>query len=241
MSKLHVPMVDREHAPTASHDHVRTAARHKDSKTTKSTRKTLFGVVASCRRGSCVSRRLCVAAFASLLASGACVTTTGEPVVQRPPLDVPPAPPRIITPLPLPEPPPVEIPPEDTGTVAKPPAPSKPRPPATNKPEAKPVEPPPVEPPPVPPVPTAPPPTLSTPPQGDANALTRQIRDSIERTRRALEKIDYGTQSRERKKAYDDAKLFATQAEEAIKETNLVFAKELADKAERLAKELQSR
>lgn len=227
MSKLHVPTVDREHAPTSSHDHVRTAARH-----------SALGALCGPRA---VSRRLGYLT-ALVILCGACVTTTGEPVVQRPPLDVPPAPPRIITPLPLPEPPPVEIPPEDTETVAKPPAPSKPRPPATNKPEAKPVEPPPVEPPPVPaPVPTAPPPTLSTPPQGDANALTRQIRDSIERTRRALEKIDYGTQSRERKKAYDDAKLFATQAEEAIKETNLVFAKELADKAERLAKELQSR
>ena len=44
-----------------------------------------------------------------------------------------------------------------------------------------------------------------------------------------------------RKKAYNDAKLFATQAEEAINAANLVFAKELADKAERLAKELQGR
>ena len=189
-----------------------------------------------------VGRRLGVAAFAAILASGACVTTTGEPVVQRPPLEVPPAPPRVITPLPLPEPPPVEMPPEETGAATKPPAPARPRPQANNKPEAKPPEPPPVEPPPVtPPPPTPPAPTLSTPPQGDANAVSRQIRDSVERTRRALDKIDYQTQTRDRKKAYDDAKLFATQAEEAINAANLVFAKELADKAERLAKELQGR
>ena len=92
-----------------------------------------------------------------------------------------------------------------------------------------------------PPPPTPPPPTLSTPPQGDANAVSRQIRDSVEQTRRALDKIDYQPLTRDRKKAYDDAKLFATQAEEAINAANLVFAKELADKAERLAKELQGR
>ena len=185
--------------------------------------------------GSCTSTAL-------VMLCGACVTTTGEPVIQRPPLEVPPAPPRVITPLPLPEPPPVEMPPEETGATTKPPAPPRPRPQANNKPEAKPPEPPPVEPPPVtPPPPTPPPPTLSTPPQGDANAVSRQIRDSVERTRRALDKIDYQPLTRERKKAYDDAKLFATQAEEAINAANLVFAKELADKAERLAKELQGR
>ena len=94
---------------------------------------------------------------------------------------------------------------------------------------------------PPPPPATPPAPTLTTPPQGDANAVSRQIRDSIERTRRALEKVDYGPLPDVRKKAYDDAKLFALQAEEAIKVNNLVFARELADKAERLAKELQGR
>ena len=35
--------------------------------------------------------------------------------------------------------------------------------------------------------------------------------------------------------------MFATQAEEAVKTNNLMFAKELADKAERFVKELQGR
>lgn len=216
---------------------------HDDHEDTRGTTKTLVGVVSSCRRAS---RRLGVAAFVAIVASSACVTTTGETVVSRPPLEVPPAPPRVITPLPLPEPPPVEEPVEDPA-VAKPPTPPKPKPAPNNSkpPDAK-QEPPPIEPvPPVvppPPAPTGPqPPTLSTPPQGDANALSRQIRDNIERTRRTLEKINYGPLSYDRKKAYDDAKLFATQAEDALKVSNLVFAKELADKAERLAKELQGR
>src|SRR5688572_11518731 len=169
-----------------------------------------------------------VAAFFVIVASSACVTTSGETVVSRPPLEVPPAPPRVITPLPLPEPPPVEEPAEDPA-AAKPPAPPKPKPaPNNTKPDPKqepPIDPVPVVPP--PPAPTGPPaPTLSTPPQGDANALSRQIRDNIERTRRTLENINYGPLSNDRKKAYDDAKLFATQAEDALKVSNLVFAKE---------------
>jgi hypothetical protein len=67
------------------------------------------------------------------------------------------------------------------------------------------------------------------------------VSDVIERTRRTLNSIDYGTLSNARKKAYDDAKLFAQQAEDALKTNNVVFAKELAEKAERLAKELQGR
>ena len=205
----------------------------------------LLSVVSSRRCAPRASRRLGVAALVAIVASSACVTTTGETVVSRPALEVPPAPPRVITPLPLPEPPPVEEPVEDPAVV-KPPTPPKPKPaPNNSKPADPKQEPPPIEPvPPVapPPAPTGPPPpTLSTPPQGDANALSRQIRDNIERTRRTLDKINYGPLSNDRKKAYDDAKLFATQAEDALKVSNLVFAKELADKAERLAKELQGR
>ena len=69
----------------------------------------------------------------------------------------------------------------------------------------------------------------------------QQVRDTIARTRAVLEKIDYGPLSETRKKQYDDAKLFANQAEQELKSSNLVAAKELADKAERLAKELQGR
>ena len=173
----------------------------------------------------------------------ACATTNGQTKVDpRPPLDVPPAPPRVIAPLPVPEIPPTEPPVEDP-EAAKPATPAKPKPqPAAApkqdvKPETPPVE---TTPPPAPP-PTPPTPTLTTPPQGDANAVSRQIRDSIDRTRRILDKVNYGPLSNDRKKAYDDSKLFASQADDALKANNLVFAKELADKAERLAKELQGR
>jgi hypothetical protein len=173
----------------------------------------------------------------------ACVTTSGQTVVQRPPLDVPPAPPRVIAPLPVPEAPPVEEPPAEDPTGGKPIPPPKPKPPVTKPAETKPPETPLVDPIPAPVAPpvTPPAPTLSTPPPGDAGAVAKQVRDSIDRTRKALDGIDYRPLSNVRKKAYDDAKLFAGQADDALKATNLVFAKELADKAERLAKELQGR
>ena len=211
------------------------------------TRRSLFGLLKgcvepSCRRARRVSRRLAVSAFI-LAASTACVTTTAQTIVERPALDVPPPPPRVITPLPVPELPPQEQPAEDPN--AKPSNPPKPRPqPQANTAKNEKTEPPPVEatPPANPPAPVTPPvPTLSTPPQGDANAVLKQVQDTIFRSRKALEGIDYAKLSPVRRKAYDDSKLFAQQAEDALKANNLVFAKELADKAERLAKELQGR
>ena len=86
-----------------------------------------------------------------------------------------------------------------------------------------------------------PPPQLRTPETANSAQLAQQIREMVDRTRGILGKIDYGPLRNEHKKAYDDAKLFAGQAEDALKAKNLVFAKELADKAERLAKQLQDR
>ena len=232
MSKLNVPTVG-----FAVHDG------HDD---TKNTTRHFLSVVSSCRRALRASRRLTVGAFfggvvVALVASSACATTLREPVVERPALEVPPPPPRVIAPLPVPDLPQQEPPVEDPAET-KPATPPKPKPqPQPPKPEVKPDAPVDPLPTPVTPPPAPPPPTLSTPPQGDATAIARQIRDSIVRTRGALDKVNYGPLSNDRKKAYDDAKLFATQADDALKANNLVFAKELADKAERLAKELQGR
>jgi len=172
-----------------------------------------------------------------------CATTRAETPSERPALDVPIPPPRVITPLPAPEAPtpqPVaDLPPVGANT------PSRPRPPreketTTAKPsEQKPEDPKPVEPPPA--TPPTPVPQLRIPETGDTAQSAAQIKALVERTRTTLEGIDYRPLSDQRKKAYDDAKLFNTQADEALKVNNLVFAKELADKAERLAKELQGR
>ncbi len=173
------------------------------------------------------------------LSAAACATTRAETPRERPALDVPIPPPRVIAPLPPPDPPLPEPVSELPGSAA--PTPPRPRPsrPADttakpeNKPEEKPADP---NPPATPPVPQLRTPEVSNTPQAAA-----QIRETIERTKKTLETVDYRTLPQARQKAYDDAKLFYTQAEEALKNSNLLVAKELADKAERLAKELQGR
>jgi hypothetical protein len=172
----------------------------------------------------------------------ACATSRAETVRESPALDVPIPPPREITPLPAPQPPqprPVEdLPGASVNTPVRP-RPQREREtppvkPAEQKPEeTKPAEPPPTVTPPVP--------QLRIPETGNTAQSESQIRAIVERTRAILDKIDYQTLSDEGKKAYGDAKQFATQADEKLKVNNLVFAKELADKAERLAKELQGR
>ena len=173
-------------------------------------------------------------------AGTACATTRAEVPRERPALDVPIPPPRRITPLPSPEPLTVEPVGDLPGTNTPPPPRPRPqKPPDTAKPEPKPEEPKPPEQ--TPQTATALVPQLRTPPAGDPAQVTAQVRDTINRTRAMLDKIDYGPLSDTRKKQYDDAKLFASQAEEAVKGNNLVAAKEYAEKAERLAKELLGR
>jgi hypothetical protein len=177
------------------------------------------------------------------VSGAACITGRAATPAERPALEVPMPPSRTIPQLPPPESTPMPEPVEDLPSAAKPSSPVRnSRPPATRdaketqKPEPKPeTAPPPVDP--APPQPQTPP--LRMPSAGDTTAISRQVTDIIERTRRTLNGVDYGQLTAVRKKAYDDAKLFAQQAEDALKQSNLVFAKELADKAERLAKELQ--
>jgi len=192
------------------------------------------------RRGRWVGSWRLVLLALSLGLSAACVTSRAETIRERPALDVPIPPPREITPLPAPQPPPPapveDLPGSSVNTPARPrpqrepqAVPSKPE----QKLEEKPVEPPSVPPPPVP--------QLRIPETSNTAQSEAQIRSIVERTKAILDKIDYGAQSDARKKQYDDAKKFATGADEALKENNLVYAKDLADKAERLAKELQGR
>lgn len=174
--------------------------------------------------------------------SSACATTRAEAPHERPgpPLDVPLPPPRIIAPLPVPEPPPIQPVNNIPGASAPPPAKPRPTKPAENntaKPEQKPEEKPAETPPPTTPAPV---PQLSIP-EADQSKLAAETRAMIDRTRAALEKVDYGRLTEPGQKNYNDAKLFANQAEAALKANNFLEAKELAEKAERLAKAIQGR
>jgi hypothetical protein len=183
-----------------------------------------------------------IAIVVLLAAAGtACKTTRAATPVERPNLEVPPAPPRTIEPPPPLESPPAEpvgeLPVTTSGT------PTRPRPPrdqGTAKPETKP-ETQPETPPATPPAPPANPPQLRAP--GMASQETAgEIRAILDRANGILFKqIDYRALNKSQRASYDTAKRFAEEGEKELKSANYVLAKELAEKAERLAKELQRR
>lgn len=178
------------------------------------------------------------------MSGAACLTGRAQTPAERPALDVPDPPARVVAQVPPPEPATPTIDPvEDIPSGIKPSSPTRPNKPATSKdapkPEVKPDPPPPTEPPATPP--PAATPQIRMPETGDAGVASRQLRDLVERIRRSLGQINRARLPSLRQKAFDDAMMFVKQAEDALNAKNLVFAKELADKAERLAKELQGR
>jgi hypothetical protein len=96
-----------------------------------------------------------------------------------------------------------------------------------------------------PPAETAPPPTppaqLRTPQTADTSGAEKAVRTTIDTARGILNTVNFGPLSDVRKQAYNDVKLFLQQAEDALKQGNLVLAQKVANKAETLAKELAGR
>jgi hypothetical protein len=178
-----------------------------------------------------------------LLSTG-CATTRAQTPTQRPALEVPPVPPRVIEPVLPPEPatlePVNELP---TAPSSNPPRP-RPNPtrdkPSEVKPDAKTAETTPAE---ASQAPAAPPPQLvgplRTPRTADGAKAEQQVRDVIGRANNLLNRVDYQKLTPERQKAYNEAKQFVAGAEAAIKDARFDIALELAEKAETYAKELQ--
>jgi hypothetical protein len=207
-------------------------------------------------------RKLLIATALTGLAmlAGACASASSKPRVSEPALAIPPPPPRVvpITAEPIAEP--VSDLPGGTPVTSGTSAPragrgnreASPRPQGTDvKPDAKPGTPgapgaatttgetsPATEPPATPPAPTGPPPQLRT---ADSLNTEGTVRAMIDRARQILGTVDYRRLPDVRKKAYNDAKKFADQADEALKQGNVVFALGVAGKAETLAKELAGR
>lgn len=178
----------------------------------------------------------------SALASG-CVRARAKTMPEAPPLDVPAPPPRDVEPREAEAPPPMPI-------VAEPArnAPPRPRPvpreqprgePARQepvKPDLLPAEPPkPVEEPPRPPT------TLQTAPATVESEVERGIRATLSRATTDLSRVDYRALNADARTQYDTAKRFIRQADEAMRAKNLVFAKNLAEKAAALAAQLAGR
>jgi hypothetical protein len=82
---------------------------------------------------------------------------------------------------------------------------------------------------------------LRTPETVDGAEATRQVRDVIERAKRALEAIDQTKLNNERRQQYDSARLMVSKSEDALKQSDFGLARQLAEKADRLAKEMQGR
>jgi hypothetical protein len=179
-----------------------------------------------------------LAIIALAAATGACATTHAAVPIERPPLEVPPAPARLVEPALLPQPagpePVGDLPPASS-TGAKPKPASSPA-----KPDPK-SEPPPVDPPATPPAAQPPVPPLRTPDSPNAVEATRRIQEITARAEGILKVTDFGALSRARQEQYRNAQLLISQAEAAVKAANFEFARNLAEKAERLAKELQGR
>lgn len=171
------------------------------------------------------------------IGGAACTTTKAATPIERPALEVPPPPPRVVEPIPVPPP---QLQPVESLGPGAPPVPSRPRPAAkeTQKPDSKPEDPKAVEP---ATPPAQAPPVLRMPETVNTAQLTMQIQEAIARSKAILAKVDYRRLSPVAVKAYKESQMFAQQAEDALKASNLPFAKELADKAERLARELQGR
>ena len=191
---------------------------------------------------------LLVVALAAAVAG--CTSTRAAAPIERPTLAVPPPPPRVIEAAPPPEVPNLEpippLPPEKPASQAKPRPGSRDatardtQKPETTKPEPAPASTPVQEPPPstttVPPVPA-----VRTPATPDTSAADRRIRDSLRGTEDIFRTIDRGRLRAERQTAYDDAKGSIDGAYAALKSANFELAQQMADKADKLVRELQTR
>jgi outer membrane biosynthesis protein TonB len=187
-------------------------------------------------------RFCCLAILASALASG-CVRAHAKTGPDAPPLDMPAPPPRDVGPneTEAPQPGPlVAEPARDTPLRQRPtpreqpraeppkPEPPKPEPPPTELP--KPVE-----------EPARPPTILQTAPTTVEGEVERAIRATLAHATTDLNRIDYRALSADARTQYDTAKRFTQQADDAMRSKNLVFAKNLADKAAALAAQLAGR
>ena len=182
------------------------------------------------------------------LLTGCAALSARSKAPELPPMNVPPPPARVIEPAPEPLPEPVaELPaaPPSSAATRTNTRPAAPR--TTPQPDSKPADPKPVEPPPpttpqepapIPQPPAQPTAQLRTPQTADTSNAEKTVRAIVERTRGLLANVDYRLLNSERKKAYDDTRGYITEAEEKLKEGNLVYADAVAKKAERLAREL---
>ena len=161
-------------------------------------------------------------------------------VVPDAPLDVPAPPPRDVETTESEPPPPATLVQEPARNApARQPRPATP--PRAEQPRSEPPKPDtPVAEPPKIEEPARPTPLQTMPPAAEGEA-ERSIRASLARANSDLGRVDYRLLNKDARTQYDTAKRFVNQADEALRTKNLVFAKNLADKAATLAAQLAGR
>jgi outer membrane biosynthesis protein TonB len=177
----------------------------------------------------------------STLGATGCLRAHAKSVLDSPPLDVPAPPPRDVETNESEPPQPVPLPQEPAHVTAPRPRAAPPpqsRPPAPQAAEPRVETPPPTAEPPKPEEPPKPAPTLQTTPATAESEVEKNVRATIARAAGDLSHIDYRALNAEARTQYDTAKSFIRQAETALRTKNLVFAKNLADKAAALAAQL---
>jgi outer membrane biosynthesis protein TonB len=183
-------------------------------------------------------KTIIVLALAGLAAG--CMTTRAQTPIERPALVVPPPPPRVVETAPIPEPQAELVPDLPAEKVSSPPPKPRPSSPRELKETAKPEPPKPEAAPPAEP-PAQPPAPLRTPATADAATAERRVRDIIQRTQAILNNVDYTRLPAPRQSAYEQAKDSMEGAEAALRDKAFDLARQMADKAEKLARELQNR
>ena len=165
--------------------------------------------------------------------AGGCTHAQAKTTPDMPAHQMPPPPPRDVEPAEVEAPPAVPIatePPRNTPARPRPSAPPRrTEPPAVAEPY-KPAD-----------ELGKPPTTLQTTPATAEGEVERGIRASLQRASADLGRIDYRALNADARTQYDTAKRFVRQAGDAIRTKNLVFAKNLAEKAATIAAQLAGR
>ena len=174
-------------------------------------------------------------ACAMAISIAGCARARPQTEPDLPPLAAPLPPPRVLPPL---EGGPIE----GVPTAEEPPA-EAPRPVPRRREPPRSAEVPPV----VPPAPVseapatteaAPPepaPVLQLTPPGEEGRVQEAVQRQLKQADHDLSRVDYRALGNDARAQYETAKRFATLAEQALKERNLVFAQTLADKAAAIA------
>jgi hypothetical protein len=197
-----------------------------ECKNARMPRHTRLNRVASAFVHSCI---FCILAF---LVS-ACASAQAKGAAAGPPLDVPAPPSRVVEPIVAEVPPPLPLPEDPRPAPVRPVRPAAAAPsaarPETPRTDAAAAEPPKAEEPPKPPT------TLQTTTAAAESEVERGIRATLTRATADLGRINYRALNAEARAQYDTARRFIQQADEAIRQKNLVLAKNLADKAAGIA------